>query len=312
MSSSYKNLGFLVALSLMTSTQLFALNTPKGSKFDTRITYASYNAQDVYLIKAKNGYVSMLQFAKDERIVNIATGFSEGWELIDRENFLFIKPKAYVAQPAEQQKMVDDEGNQVEFDQSLVIQPNEKDWKTNLIVTTNERIYVFDLVLEQEKINYKIEFAYPEDKIIAKKAQEAIKENVKLKDEIKKDLEKTAIPRNWEFYMHVNEGSETISPNFAYDDGVFTYIGFDNTKTIPSVFMYEEIDGKPQESILNTHIKKDGLFDVLVVHKTAKQILLRSGNKLVGIKNEGYAKNPLDTTRTTISNKVEREIIGNE
>nr|WP_231854860.1 P-type conjugative transfer protein VirB9 [Campylobacter fetus] len=301
-----------MALPFLLSTQALALNTPKGSKFDNRITYASYNAQDVYLVKAKNGYVSMLQFAKDERIVNIATGFSDGWELIDRENFLFIKPKAYVAQAAEQQKMTDEDGNQVDFEQSLVIQPNEKDWKTNLIVTTNERIYVFDLVLEQEKINYKIEFSYPEDKIIAQKTQEAIKANTEIKQEIKKDLEKTAIPRNWEFYMHINEGSETISPNFAYDDGVFTYIGFDNTKTIPSVFMYEEIDGKPNESILNTHIKKDGLFDVLVVHKTAKQILLRSGDKLVGIKNEGYAKNPLDNTRTTISDKVEREIINNE
>ena len=307
-----QKVGFLIALSVLVATQTFALNAPKSSKFDSRITHANYNAQDVYLVKAKNGFVSMLQFSKGERIINIATGFSDGWELIDRENFLFIKPKAYVAQPAEQQKMTDEDGEEVEFNQSLVIQPNEKDWKTNLIVTTNERIYVFDLVLEDDKNSYKIEFLYPDEQAAMKKAIELAKASTQEKEAIKKDLEKTTIPRNWEFYMHVNQDSDTIAPNFAYDDGVFTYLGFDNTKTIPSVFMYEEIDKKPQESILNTHIKKDGIFDVLVIHKTAKQILLRSGNKLVGIENKGYAKNPLDETRTTISDKVEREIIKDE
>lgn len=307
-----QKIGIFVAISLLTATQIFGLNAPKSSKYDNRINHANYNAQDVYLVKARNGYVSMLQFAKSERIVNIATGFSDGWELIDRENFLFIKPKAYVAQPAEQKKMTDAEGNEVEFNQPLVIQPNAKDWKTNLIVTTNERIYVFDLVLEDDKNSYKIEFLYPDEQKAVAKASEIAKANKQEKEAIKKDLEKNTIPRNWEFYMHINQGSDTIAPNFAYDDGVFTYLGFDNTKTIPSVFMYEEIDKKPQESILNTHIKKDGIFDVLVIHKTAKQILLRSGDKLVGIQNNGYAKNPLDEARTTISDKIEREIIKDE
>ena len=105
--------------------------------------------------------------------------------------------------------------------------------------------------------------------------------------------------------MHVNKGSETIAPDFAYDDGVFTYLGFNSTKTIPSVFLYDETN---KESILNTHLKKDGKFDVLVIHQTAKQILLRSGNKLVGIMNSGYAKNPLEQTRETTGKSVSREI----
>ena len=105
--------------------------------------------------------------------------------------------------------------------------------------------------------------------------------------------------------MNVNKGSEDIRPNYAYDDGVFTYLGFDNTKTFPSVFMYEN----EKESILNTHVKKDGKFDVLVIHKTTPMILLRSGNKLVGILNKGYAKNPLDETRATTNNEIKREVI---
>ncbi len=285
---------------------LYALNVPESAKADKRMTFAQYDANDVFLINAKNGYVSMVKFADDERIVNIATGFSDGWDLVDKENFLFIKPKSYVAQPTEQQQAYDEDGNQIQYDQSLVIQPNEEDWKTNLIVTTNKRIYVFDLSLQSsKKTNYRVEFLYPLDLQAAAASEQLAKERAKAEEEIEKDLKRTTIPRNWEFYMHVNKGSETIAPDFAYDDGVFTYLGFNSTKTIPSVFLYDETN---KESILNTHLKKDGKFDVLVIHQTAKQILLRSGNKLVGIMNSGYAKNPLEQTRETTGKSVSREI----
>ncbi|EHG4056782.1 TrbG/VirB9 family P-type conjugative transfer protein, partial [Campylobacter coli] len=139
-----------------------------------------------------------------------------------------------------------------------------------------------------------------------KKDLEATKEFLEAQEQekIRTDLNKNTIPRNWDFYMKVNKGSEDIAPNFAYDDGVFTYLGFDNTKTFPAVFMYD--NGK--ESILNTHIKKDGNYDVLVVQKIAKQILLRSGDKVVGIFNRGYAKNPLNKTRETSNENIQREI----
>lgn len=71
-----------LSLALLTSS-LSALNTPSSSKFDRRVSYATYNADDVFLVKCKNGYVSMLQFADNERIVNIATGFSSGWEIVE-------------------------------------------------------------------------------------------------------------------------------------------------------------------------------------------------------------------------------------
>ena len=73
-----------------------------------------------------------------------------------------------------------------------------------------------------------------------------------------------------------------------------------------SVFAYEL--GK--ESILNTHIKKDGNYDVLVIHKTLPKILLRSGNKVVGIFNRGYAKNPRNSTpQTSNDEEVERVLL---
>ena len=50
--------------------------------------------------------------------------------------------------------------------------------------------------------------------------------------------EKTRVPKNWDFIAHINKNSDDIAPDFAYDDGVFTYLGFWHTKTIPSVFIF--------------------------------------------------------------------------
>ncbi|WP_283785333.1 P-type conjugative transfer protein VirB9 [Campylobacter jejuni] len=289
----------LAILSFLFLAPAFALNIPKTSSFDKRIAYAVYNANDVFQINAKNGYVSVLEFGTDERIINTATGFAEGWDLIEKDNLLFIKPKAYKTQ------LVQQENNNIgesQASQEFVLDPNPHDWKTNLIVITNLNTYVFDLKLVNQNNNatYKLSFSYP------KKDLKAAKEFLEAQEQenIRRDLNKNTIPRNWDFYMKVNKGSEDISPNFAYDDGVFTYLGFDNTKTFPAVFMYD--NGK--ESILNTHIKKDGNYEVLVIQKITKQILLRSGDKVVGIFNRGYAKNPLDKTRETSNENIQREI----
>ena len=172
-----KILPALVLLALALS--LGALEIPKSSKFDKRITYASYNADDVFLIKVRSGYVSMLKFSEDERIVNIASGFSNGWDLAEKDNFLFIKAKPYAVDAKEQQTMFDESGEAVEFEGASVIQPNPEDWKTNLIVTTTKRVYVFDLQLEEENsktnVNYKVDFVYPSE---IKREKEAVKEGL--------------------------------------------------------------------------------------------------------------------------------------
>ncbi|ECP6302856.1 P-type conjugative transfer protein VirB9 [Campylobacter jejuni] len=289
----------IILISLFLNTFIWALSIPKTSIFDKRIAYAVYNANDVFQVNAKNGYVSVLEFGLDERIINTATGFAQGWDLIEKDNLLFIKPKAYKTQ------LVQQDSNNIgenQTSQEFVVDPNPSDWKTNLIVITNLNTYVFDLKLVTKNSNttYKLSFSYPQKEL--KTAKEFLE--AQEQESIRTDLNKNTIPRNWDFYMKVNKGSEDISPNFAYDDGVFTYLGFDNTKTFPAVFMYE--NGK--ESILNTHIKKDGNYDVLVIQKIAKQILLRSGDKVVGIFNRGYAKNPLRKTRETSNENIQREI----
>lgn len=280
---------------------LNALEIPQISKYDRKITYAVFNAHQVFRIASANGYVSVVEFGKDERIINTATGFSEGWELTDKGNLLFIKPKAYTTKYIHSENP--EEGNAIS---EIIIDPNPAQWKTNLIVTTNVNMYVFELILNAKEKVYKLSFTYPQKELDnIQKLQAELKKQIE-EDRLDTSLNRVSTPRNWDFYMKVNKESENIAPNFAYDDGVFTYLGFDNTKTFPAVFAYEL--GK--ESILNTHIKKDGNYDVLVIHKTLPKILLRSGDKVVGIFNRGYAKNPLSATpQTSNDSEVERVLL---
>lgn len=286
--------------------EVFGLEIPKASTLDKRMTATVYNAENVVRIDAKVGYVVVIEFAKEENIINMATGFSQGWDLTAKGNLLFITPKSIVVKVSELETTQRGETKEIQKDK--IISPNNAEWKTNLIVNTNASMYVFELNLNSSSNVFKISFIYPDREItklkkitkqIEQKSQEMIVDTA---------LNRTSVPRNWDFYMNVSANSQSIAPNYAYDDGVFTYLGFDNTKTFPSVFGYED----KKEQILNTHIKKDGNYDVLVIQKTMPKIVLRSGSKVIGIVNKGYAKNPLDKTRQTSNDEMVERILSNE
>lgn len=279
--------------------QAFCLNVPEPSAFDKKITFAVFNPNDVLQITAANGYVSVIEFARNERIINVATGFSDGWDITDKDNLLFIKPKAIVT------KLLQSKNSEsVSAKEEMIVDPNAS-WRTNLIVTTNLNFYVFDLKIGWKERIYKTSFTYPNvEQETIKQAKARLSKEID-NQKIAESLNRPSVPRNWDYVMKINKGSDDISPNFAYDDGVFTYLGFDNTKTFPSAFSYEN----EQESILNTHIKHENNLTVLVIHKITKQILLRSGDKLVGIFNKSYGKNPLDRTpQTSNDDEVVREL----
>ena len=289
----------LILIYLLSVASLLAIDVPKGTIFDKRVVYTDFNKDDVFQIYGKNGYTTVVQFANDEVILDMASGFSQGWDFQDRRNFIFIKPKAYESSFA-----IDEMGETV--NKKMIIEPTPEEWKTNLIVLTNKREYIFNLDLNVAKTSHvKFTFSYPDDEIKKENLKMALLKQEAEKEELKTELNRTATPRNWDYYMNINPESENISPTFAYDDGQFTYLGFDSTKDIPSVFLYEN----EKESILNNHIKKEGNYDVLVIQKTAKQIVLRSGKRIVGILNKSFGVNPLEQQKTTNSPKLEREVI---
>lgn len=289
----------LILATLIGASSLLGIEIPKPTIFDKRVVYTDFNKDDVFQIYGKNGYTTVVQFAPDEVILDMASGFSQGWDFQDRRNYIFIKPKSYESTFA-----VDEFGETV--NKKSIIEPTPDEWKTNLIVLTNKREYIFNLDLNVEQNSFfKFTFSYPADEKAKEDMQLALMKKEVEKQQVQTELNRTAIPRNWDYYMNINPESENISPSFAYDDGQFTYLGFDSTKDIPSVFLYEN----EKESILNNHIKKEGNYDVLVIQKTAKQIVLRSGKRIVGILNKSFGVNPLEEPKTTNSPLIKREVI---
>src|SRR5699024_12653427 len=70
-----------------------------------------------------------------------------------------------------------------------------------------------------------------------------------------------ALPIYWQYYKRVAEGSQDISPDYAYDDGRYTWLGFSPTKKIPSVFV---MSGN-EETITNPVIVTRGANTLLGV-----------------------------------------------
>ncbi|MEQ5736343.1 P-type conjugative transfer protein VirB9 [Providencia alcalifaciens] len=284
------NIKIIAAILLICSPMAFSAQNPAKSRYDNRMQYLSYNANDVTTIKAKAGFATLINFSEKETISDIAVGFQQGWEVVDSANKIFIKPKAYQAD-------------------NQVVEPQLNIWDTNLLVTTNLNIYSFDLILleESSKDNaYVVRFSYPEDKkeLAKKQAAEAKAEAEKVENNIiNLELNKLTTPKNWDYTMKVAQSSESIVPDFAYDDGVRTYIGFLPNKSIPTINYYQGND----EMMSNQSVKKQGNYSIVVIHKVAPRYILRSGDQVVGLINNGFGKVAVSGSETSNSKIIIEE-----
>jgi len=259
-----------------------AIETPKGSKFDGRIQNVVYNPGDVVVINAVPGRGARIVFSSNETILDIGSGFSDGWEFADRRNILYIKPKSLKATDG----------------QSTALSPEPGKWNTNLMVATTARLYDFDLRLIpalSRKTSYRIEFKYPDD--------EAAKAKL-IKTQAKLDLKSP--PRNWKYTMQIGEKSSGIAPTMAYDDGRFTYLKFPNNRDFPTAFLVSE---DKTESIINSHVEDN---DILVLHRVSPEFVLRLGDSVVGIYNEHFDVNGVPPKDGTTVPGVQRVIISGE
>jgi len=261
------------------------------------IKYLTFDPDSIFTIHATSGYLSIIEFSKSERVLHTATGFNDGWDIDKMDNFVTIKPVNFLNGEEE-------------------IPPNAKDWKTNIFIQTTKRTYMGNLEYSEENYQYRISFKYPQDEAKKRKAKEIAKKKRKEAEQrrkrkeaeqkrIQKELSKKTVPRNWNYMLKKNDNSSSIVPDYVYDDGTFTYFGFNKTKSFPAIFEKEE-EG---ESLLNTHTQKDNEYTVLVVHQLIKLIYLRKGTKLVAILNKGYGENPQYEYSNTINKNIKREII---
>ncbi len=288
------NRHIILSLLMMFSVSVNALDIPHGSQYDKRIQHVNYNSSDVVVINSLAGRGTRIVFSPDEAILDIASGFTRGWELKYRRNILFLKPKSIPGGNGQPPMM-----------------PKPGTWNTNLMVTTSLRLYDFDLRLASETnslnrkgrnaISYRVEFRYPTEQ--AEKDAKILAKQIALKK-----LDNKNTPRNTNYTMQIGEESQAIAPTAAYDDGRFTYLTFPNNREFPAIF--HVADGK-EESIVNYHIDPE-IPDVMVVHRVAREYALRLGNAVVGIYNESYDPDGIPAHNGTSVPGVKRTIKAEE
>jgi len=272
---------------------------PRGSTWDSRMQTVFYNSQNATVVNTRPGYVTTLLFDDDEEVIDAQAGFPKGWTVTHSDNRVGVSPNP-ITQP-----VTDASGNNV----SQVFLPTAKDWKTNLFVVTSKRDYSLELnVLDNDSPSqaFVIRYHYPDEAHRQSDAASATRlkmlRETQEKQQIATAFKQATTPRNWRYTKRVAAGSASIAPDFTYDDGRFTYIGFSPVKILPSPFLI--VNG--QEQAVTPRIVSQGNYTVMVVRTLSPRLVLRYGNAVVGIENAAYGQATV-TNGDTVSPAVTLE-----
>lgn len=172
---------------------------------------------------------------------------------------------------------------------NILFKPKANLPDTNMIVVSDKgRTYIFDLKASNTKTSYVVRFTYPHDK------------HPPLSYQHRDQANNTHFNTNY-----WGKGSKSLEPTSIYDDGRFTYLKFNNNRSMPS-FYKKEADGT--ETLLNTHIE----HDTVVIHETAARLILRLGREVLELANRSYdAHGSFNITGTNNNNSI-RLIQGKE
>ena len=242
---------------------------------DERIRIVPYNANQVVKIYTAVGNPTLIQFEDDETVLDsskgmIGMGDSKAWSVGPKGSNIMLKPAAE--------------------------RPD-----TKLLVVTTKRTYAFEISSVSKKSGIEptliVRFDYPDTK--AKATQAANQKQAVISQRLDQIAGKTGVSamRNANY---MKQGDETLAPSSAEDDGRFTYLRFDSTRELPVVY---KILPDGSETLTNFHMDSD--TGTVVVHEVAGKFILRYGNAVMAIRNDGF--NPdgkLNLTGTTVPNAV--------
>jgi type IV secretion system protein VirB9 len=225
-----------------------------GAAHAQEVREVPYRQDQVVRVNTGLGIATQIEISPQEQVKDFGTGFSDGWELVRRDNIFYIRPK-------------------------------NVDVDTNMYIRTNMRSYLLDLrvsatkwkTLEEAKsagVFYKIRFVYGSD--TPDKASTLASTNAVLSP--------TAAALNSQSSYHLNydysalTDVSTIVPTRVYDNGQFTYIHLPPMANFPAVFGRNSRSG--DEFVVNTKSEKN----VMVVLGVYPFLVMRLGNDVVGLR----------------------------
>lgn len=257
----------LLACALLLATPAFADTAPRPGVVDPRIRTVAFRPNDVVAIEGRYGYLTMVEFAPDERIDNVAIGDSLAWQVVPSRSahMLFLKPM-------------------------------EANAATNLAVVTDKRTYAFALSARTAARNargaptrdgvYRIIFRYPEDEA---RAAELAAARARV-EAMARDRAAAAIrvadttPANWNMGYRLS-GAAALKPKVVLDDGRFTYFQLPAQAESPAIFAVEA-DG--EETLVNYVVR--GPYTV--VERLAPAWRLRAGRSAARVVNTRWRSDP--------------------
>ena len=226
----------------------------QGSVLAQEVREVAYQPDQVVQVNTALGIATQVEISPQEQVKDFGTGFSDGWELVRRDNIFYLRPK-------------------------------NVDVDTNMYIRTNMRSYLLDLkvsatkwrTLEDAKragVFYKVRYVYGSsdpDKASPLAATNAV-------------LSPTPSALNSQGNYHLNydystlRDDSTIVPTRVYDNQQFTYIHLPPMANFPAVFGRNERNG--EEFLVNTKSEKD----VMVVLGVYPYLVMRLGNDVVGLR----------------------------
>ncbi|CAE6806505.1 Type IV secretion system protein virB9 [Paraburkholderia aspalathi] len=237
---------------------------------DSRVRQVVYEPDDVVRIQAQRGIATHIALDPHERILVVAPGDRDGWQVVANKG-----------------------------DHDVYLKPQLAAHDSNLEIRTDRRSYSFDLVVLPLKakfgnydVMYRVTFTYPDEvKALARANTDAAL--------VEQRLAQPPVVRNGHYSMEVTPHSDDIAPTAAWDDGRFTYLRIPNNRRMPAVFRVAD-DGT--ESVVDKHVQGD----TIVVHEVAKRFVLRLADEVVGIWNDAYDMDGVPPQGGTTASGVKR------
>ncbi len=236
--------GLIPALALLLSA------IPAAAQ-DSRLVEVEYDAGRVVVIEGRAKVATTIQFGDDESIENVVVGDSAEWQITPnkRANLLFVKPLAPLAQ-------------------------------TNMTVVTNKYTYLFDLVASPKaRTLYFLGFTYPEEEAMEQEMASAptMRANtveVTAATDPYAVVDPTALNFAW-----TKQGSATLFPKTAFDDGEATFLEWEEGIPIPAILVkdFEGTEGPVNFTVRGNTIVVDGV---------PAEIVLRSGEEVATLINQ--------------------------
>jgi type IV secretion system protein VirB9 len=259
-------------VALVVAAAAHGAQLPEAGKKDARIRFATYDPYDVVTIYARYGLETHIVLDADEKVVDMTGGDTKAWGVTTKMDRSGVFIKPAADLPA-----------------------------SNIHVVTNKRTYTFDLKLarkEKGEIGFMtVFFRYPA-------AQRAANAAATEAEQVRGLLDAVSAAGNRRYTV---QGSSDLAPIEAWDDGRTTFLRFRARSSIPALYEARG-DDDSLEQIPNPTVKDD----VVQLPGVRRKWVLRIGNQVACVFNEGYDPNALRPATNTASPFVKRTLKGTD